>query len=243
MINVLVNGAFGRMGQLTTKAITAHPRLNLVGETSRGYELEKAIRDSSAQVVVDFTRPEIVFENAQRIIKANAHPVIGTSGLTQTQIIELQKECARKKLGGIIAPNFSLGAVLMMKYAVEISQYMPTVEIIETHHPGKIDSPSGTAIRTAELIAAAAPHINQPPHQTSETLAGARGTNYKNINIHSVRLPGHIADQQVVFGNTGETLQIMHATIDRECFMPGVCFACEKVVELEELVLGLEKIL
>lgn len=242
-INVLVNGAFGRMGQMTVKAISEHPNLKLVGQTGREYDLKKAIKDSHAQVVVDFTHPDAVLANTLNIIDAGAHPVIGTSGLKLDEIRTLQARCADLKLGGIIVPNFSLGAVLMMKYAKDIANYLPHVEIIEMHHDGKADCPSGTALRSAELIANATTTINNPNNPSQETIPGARGANHHGIPIHAIRLPGLLAHQQIIFGNTGETLTLRHDSIDRQCFMPGVCFACEKVVDLNSLVYGLEVIL
>lgn len=242
-IKVLVNGAFGRMGQMTTDAISKHPGLELVGQTGREYDLHQAIKDSKADVVVDFTDANAIYKNAQTIIEAGAHPVIGTSGLKAHEIIALQKQCAELKLGGLIAPNFSLGAVLMMKHAREIAKYFSHVEIIEMHHDGKIDSPSGTAVRTAELIADANANLNQPDKPNTETIPGARGATHHRIPIHAVRLPGLLAHQTVMFGGTGEALTIRHDSLDRACFMPGVCLACEKVMGLDYLAYGLEEIL
>lgn len=242
-IKVLVNGAFGRMGQLASQAIINHPHLELVGQTGREFNLKKSIEDCKAEVVVDFTHPLSVYANTETIIDAGARPVIGTSGLTSLQIEDLKKRCAQLKLGGIIAPNFSLGAVLMMKYAYEIAKYMPQVEIIEMHHEGKVDSPSGTALRSAELIAHSAGKINDMNNITHETIPHARGANYLNIPIHSVRLPGFLAQQQIIFGGTGETVTLQHSSIDRQCFMPGICLACEKVMKLDRLVCGLEELL
>lgn len=242
-IKVLVNGAFGRMGQNTTKAVEAHPGLKLVGQTGREYDLQAAIKDSGADVVIDFTHPDAVFANANAIIDAGARPVIGTTGLKPEQIRMLQEKCADLQRGGVIAPNFSLGGVLMMKYAKEIAKYISHVEIIELHHDGKADSPSGTALRTAEMLAEANSGINQPAKTSRETVPGARGANYHNIPIHAVRLPGLLAHQQIMFGSTGETLTLCHDSISRECFMPGVCLACEKVMQLNKLVYGLEEIL
>lgn len=242
-IKVLVNGAFGRMGQITVQTIAEHPTLELVGQTSREYPLSQSIKDSGAQVVIDFTHPDVVFANTNIIIDAGAHPVIGTSGLTQEQVRQLQDKCSKLDLGGIIAPNFSLGAILMMKYAREIAKWMPHVEIIEMHHERKADSPSGTAMRSAEIVASASEMINQPNNPQRETIPGARGANYHNIPIHAVRLPGFLAHQQIIFGNKGETLTLRHDSIDRQCFMPGVMLACEKVVALKQLVYGLEEIL
>lgn len=242
-INILVNGAFGRMGQLTAKAISQDPELSLVGQTGREYNLQQAIKDSKAQVVVDFTHPGSVFANTTAIIEAGAHPVIGTSGLTKEQIHLLQEKCAHLKLGGLIVPNFSLGAVLMMKYAREIIKYMPRVEIIEMHHENKADSPSGTALHSADLLADAITNINQPSHHTHETIPGARGADYRGIPIHAIRLPGLLAHQQIIFGNQGETVTMRHDSIDRQCFMPGVVLACKKVGKLDHLLYGLEEIL
>lgn len=242
-INVLVNGAFGRMGQITVKAIEEHPSFTLVGQTGREYDLKKSIEDSKAQVVIDFTEPDVVFQNTLTIIESGAHPVIGTSGLSMDQIHELQERCAKLKLGGIIAPNFSLGAVLMIKSAKEIAKYMPHVEIIEMHHEQKVDSPSGTAMRTAEMLANTIQGKKEPVKSEHESVPGARGANYRGITIHSVRLPGFLAHQQIIFGESGETLTLRHDAIDRQSFMPGVCLACTKVMEMDYLAYGLEEVL
>lgn len=242
-INVLVNGAFGKMGQITVKTLNDNSKFNLVGQTGREYDLGEAIKDSKAQVVIDFTHPSAVHANTLTILEAGARPVIGTSGLTRAQISALQQRCKDLKLGGLIVPNFSLGAVLMMKYAKEIARYMSNVEIIEYHHEQKADSPSGTAIRTADMLAEQVKSLNPRKNANTETIAGARGANYQNIPIHSIRLPGLLAHQQVIFGDTGETLSLRHDSIDRTCFMPGICLACEKVMTLDQLVYGLEEVL
>ena len=242
-INILVNGAFGRMGQITVKAVSEHSDFALVGQIGREYDLAKSIKDSHAHVVIDFTSPESVFTNTKIIIEAGARPVIGTTGLTLEQVRTLQALCANQKLGGIIAPNFSLGAVLMMKYAKEIVKYMPNVEIIEMHHDGKADSPSGTAMLSANLLADACKTVNQPTKPAHETLPHARGADLRGVPIHAIRLPGLLAYQQIIFGNTGETLTLSHNSIDRQCFMPGICLACEKVMQLDKLIYGLENLL
>jgi 4-hydroxy-tetrahydrodipicolinate reductase len=242
-LRILVNGAFGRMGQITTKTITAHPHFELVGQVGREYDLRQAIQDSKAQIVIDFTDPESVFTNTTTIIDSGAHPVIGTTGLTASQIQLLQERCQQLKLGGIIAPNFSLGAVLMMKHARDIVKYMPHVEIVEMHHDNKIDSPSGTALRSAEILANACNQINPIQKKFSETISGARGARHHHVPIHAIRLPGLLARQSIIFGNAGETLTLHHDSINRECFMPGICLACEKVPALDKLVYGLEEIL
>jgi 4-hydroxy-tetrahydrodipicolinate reductase len=242
-IKVLVNGAFGKMGQMTVQAITQQSRLELVGQVARGYDLANSIKDSKAQVVVDFTHPNAVYDNTRIIIESGAHPVIGTTGLKQEQIKSLQKQCADIQLGGIIAPNFSISAVLLMKYAQEIAGYLPEVEIIESHHPQKADSPSGSALYAAEMIAKSRGQQRLERPTLHETVPGARGADYKGIPIHALRLPGMLAHLEIIFGNTGETLTLRHDSIDRACFMPGVCLACEKVVSLKEMVYGLEHVI
>lgn len=242
-IRVLVNGAFGRMGQLTTKAITAHPNLELIGQTGREYDLKQAIKDSKADVVVDFTHPEAVFKNTEIILDAGARPVIGTTGLKSDQVKALQKIASAAKIGGVIAPNFSMGAVLVMKAAREMAKYMPHMEIIEMHHEAKIDSPSGTAMRAAEMMAESTSNPNALINELRETIPGARGAMLKGIPIHSVRLPGMLAHLEVLFGSPGETVTLRHDSIDRECYMPGICLACEKVMNIDRLAYGLEEIL
>lgn len=239
---IIINGANGKMGQLAVKTFTDHEAFTIVAETGKQHNLAAEIKKHAAQIVIDLTNADAVFKNTETIINNNAHPIIGTTGLLPNQIQELQKICSQKKLGGIIAPNFSLGAVLMMKYAKEIAKYFSEVEIIEMHHAGKLDSPSGTAIHTANLIAQNRTKI--PTDKSSrEIIPHARGAVQSKIQIHSVRLPGVIADQQVIFGGSGETLTLMHKTIDRQCFMPGIVLACEKVLALKELVVGLENVL
>ncbi len=243
-IRILINGAQGKMGQETVKAVSEHSKdFTLVAKTGKSDDLTKSIRDHKPQIVIDFTHADAAFKNTQTIIEAGAHPVIGTSGLLKNQIALLQKRCSELKLGGIIVPNFSLGAVLMMKCAKEIARHFSIVEIIEAHHAGKLDSPSGTAMRTAELITSSRTEEPLQPAHTKETLTGARGAKYGNIPIHSIRLPGIIANQEVIFGAPGETLSIKHTTIDRQCFMPGVLLACKKVMGLDKLVYGLEELM
>lgn len=241
-IRVLVNGAHGKMGQEAVKALQQASDLQLVGQTGKQDNLVDAIKTTNAQVVVDLTTANAAFDNSMAIINAGVHPVIGTTGLTAAQIGELQQHCAKKKLGGIIAPNFSIGAALMMHFADVAARFFPAVEIIELHHAGKADSPSGTALKTASVIAAKRENI-APPMPTHETVPGARGALSHNIPIHAVRLPGLVAGQEVLFGGPGETLSIRDNTIHREAFMPGLLLACKKVVDLHSLVYGLENIL
>ena len=242
-IRVLVNGAFGHMGRLSSLAIAADTRFSLVGQTGRTHPLATSIKDSAAEVVIDFTSSDSVFDNAKTIIEAGARPVIGTSGLTAEQMQVLRTLCEAKKRGGVIAPNFSLGAVLMIKYASEIVKYMPHVEILEMHRANKPDSPSGTAMHSAEKLAEACATVNQPAPPLTETIPHSRGANYNGIPIHAIRLPGLLAQQQIIFGNTGETLTLIHNSLDRKCFIPGVLLASEKVMTFDRLVCGLEGIL
>jgi 4-hydroxy-tetrahydrodipicolinate reductase len=241
-IRVLVNGAAGRMGQITVKTIKQDPAFNLVAETHSSNELRKSMLSSKADIAIDFTNAAAVFENAKSIILADVHPIIGTSGLLPEQIKELQNLCAEKNLGGIIAPNFCVGVLLMMRLAEQAAQYFPECEIIETHHEKKLDTPSATAIKTAELISAAR-KIAPSAKKVHETLTGARGAVKNQIPIHALRLPGFLAKQDVIFGHLGGNLMISHETIDRNAYMPGVLLACNKVTSLKKLVYGLENFL
>ncbi len=238
-IKVIVNGANGKMGKVTVDAIRADSDCDLVASLTREDDLGAAIKKHHADVVVDFTVPSVVFANSQTIIDNNARPVIGTTGLTLTQIETLQQQCAQKKLGGIIAPNFAIGAILMMKYAADAAKYVPDVEIIEMHHEKKIDAPSGTAAKTAEMIAQSK-NLQPATHSPEDA---ARGEHYHGTHIHSVRLPGLFAHQAVMFGGLGQTLTIRHDSTDRNAMMPGVVLACHKVMQLNELVYGLENVL
>lgn len=238
-IRVIVNGSKGRMGQETVKAVSNDPQLKLVAQCGRQDDLAKIIAETHADVVVDFTTPSSVYQNARTIIAANARPVIGTTGLSPEQICELKQLAKANNLSGIIAPTFSLGVVMMMKFAREAANHFPDVEIIELHHDNKKDAPSGTAIKTAEIISESRHEI--PVDKTeNEIIAGARGAIKNNIHIHSIRLPGLVAHQEIIFGGHCETLTIRHDSIHRESFMPGVLLACKKVMALHELVYGME---
>lgn len=241
-ITVLVAGAKGRMGREAVRAISLQEEMVLVGEVDKDDDLNLALKELAPQVVVDFTVPAAVFDNAKRVLSYNCRPVIGTSGLSLDQIKELQKIAKEKKIGGIVVPNFAIGAVLMMKFAAAAAKYLSDVEIIELHHAAKVDAPSATALRTAQMIeeSRAVDPIKRPER---ETVRGARGAESAGVKIHSVRLPGLIAHQEVIFGGSGQTLTIRHDSFDRSSFMPGVCLACKKVLELDQLVIGLEKIL
>lgn len=241
-IKVIVNGASGKMGSLACQTLRDHPNFEVVASLGRHDNLGKVIEQTHANIVVDLTRADCAYANAITIIEHCAHPVIGTTGLTDEQIQALQHQCESQQLGGIIVPNFSINAVLIMHCAAICARFQSEVEIIETHHQKKLDSPSGTAIKTADLIAAARVQPkNQLAHKAS--LPGARGATYQDINIHSLRLPGVVAKQEIIFGNTGETLTLAHECIDRSAYMPGLILACEGVQNLKTLYYGLEKLI
>ncbi|MFZ0219375.1 MAG: 4-hydroxy-tetrahydrodipicolinate reductase [Candidatus Aquirickettsiella sp.] len=241
-IRVLVNGAAGRMGQITAATIKQDAAFELVAETHSSDELKKSLLSSKAAIGIDFTNAAVVFENAKNIILAGVHPVIGTSGLLPEQIKELQHLCAEKNLGGIIAPNFCIGVLLMMRLAEQAAQFFPECEIIETHHEKKLDAPSATAIKTAELISSARKKLPSIK-KVHETLTSARGAVKNQVPIHALRLPGFLAKQDIIFGHLGGNLVIAHETIDRNAYMPGVLLACKKVMSLKKLVYGLENFL
>jgi 4-hydroxy-tetrahydrodipicolinate reductase len=242
LTRVIVNGANGKMGALACETLNAHPEFTLVAQLGRQDNLAQAIHDTQAQIVVDLTRADTVYQNSLTIINNGARPIIGTSGLLPEQVKDLTIKCEEQGLGGVIAPNFSISAVLMMLFAAKAAEYFSEVEIVETHHQQKLDAPSGTALKTAEMIAAAR---KAPKNRLNlkELIPGARGGTHCDISIHSLRLPGVLARQQVIFGNEGETLSITDDSISRNCFMPGIVLACQKVMALNGLVYGLEHLL
>jgi 4-hydroxy-tetrahydrodipicolinate reductase len=240
MINIIVNGAHGRMGKVTVEAIQQESSLTLVAALGRGDDLSSAITALRPDIVIDFTVPEVVFENAQKIIAGNACPIIGASGLSPEQIESLTKQCKEKTLGGLIAPNFSIGAILLQKMAAMAAAYFPDVELIEMHHPMKKDAPSGTAMKTAKIISTARKHAPAP---IATAPAPALGDRTRDVPIHSIRLPGLVAHEMAIFANPYETLTLRHDTLDRKCFMPGVLLACKKVMMLETMVYGLENLI
>ncbi len=217
----------------------------LVGQEACGVEvtndLELTLVESHADVLVDFTTPHAVMNNTKIAIQHGVRPVIGTTGMSPDEIEELDKLCREKKIGGIIAPNFSIGAILMMKFAAQAAKYMPHVEIIEYHGDQKLDAPSGTAVQTAEKIAAIREEFRQGNPQEKETIEAARGAYYDGFRIHSVRLPGVFAQQEVIFGGHGQTLKIRHDSYDRVGYMPGVNVAVKKAMKLDGIVYGFEK--
>jgi 4-hydroxy-tetrahydrodipicolinate reductase len=242
MIKVIVNGANGRMGKEAVNAIKNDAELELVAGCDYQDDLATIIKETGAQVVIDLTAASAGYKNTQTILNAGACPVIGTSGFQVDQVKELQALASNKQLGGLIAPNFSIGAVLMMQFATQAAKYFPNAEVIESHSPQKEESPSGTAIRTAELIATA--RVKSPIKcSDKELIEGARGAELHNVKIHSLRLPGIVAQQTVFFGGVSETLKIEHNSQHRESFMPGICLACKEVIKRNELLYGLEHLM
>ncbi len=243
MIKVIVNGCKGRMGIEVVKGVEGDPDLELAGQADLGDDLGKIIRETEADVVVDFTVPAARMDNFKTIAENNARPVVGTTGYTQEEIDELTRLCKEKNLGAVIAPNFALGGVLLMKFAAEASRYLAHAEIIELHHDKKEDYPSGTAVKTAQLMLAQRKRFNQDVNDKVAHMEGARGAETGGLRIHSVRLPGLMAHQEVIFGALGQTLTLRHDSISRESFMPGVILAVKKVMDSDRLIYGLENII
>jgi len=241
-IKVAVLGAKGRMGAQTVQAINDAPDLELSAALDLGDSLDQLV-STGTQVVVDFTHPDSVMANLEFAINHDISVVVGTTGFDDAKLATIKGWLsAHPKVGALIAPNFGLGAVLMMQFAASAAKYFESAEIIELHHPNKADAPSGTAKRTAELMTQARKEAKRPamPDATTDSMAGARGAMVGDIPVHSVRLRGLVAHQEVVLGDTGETLSIRHDSIDRTGFMPGVLLACRTVTSRPGLTFGLE---
>ena len=243
MIKVGVLGARGRMGSEVVKAVNDAADCELVAALDQGDSLE-ALVTNGAQVVVDFTTPDVVMANLEFLAKHNIHAVVGTTGFSDDRIAQLKTWLAANPEAGIlIAPNFAIGAVLMMEFAEKAAKFFESAEIIELHHPNKVDAPSGTAARTASLISDARKRANLSamPDATTTSLDGARGAKVGDVPVHSVRLRGLIAHQEVLFGGLGETLTIRHDSLDRAGFMPGVLLGVRQISSHPGLTVGLEK--
>ncbi len=262
-ISVVVAGAAGKMGREVVKAVLGEAALELVGAvdvrgrgTDAGVQaglppagieitndLEALLKEKRPQVLVDFSNPHAVLHNIYLALDNQVCPVVGTTGLTNEEIQAIESKAEAKGIGVFIAPNFALGAVLMMKFAQEAARYFPHVEIIEMHHDQKVDAPSGTSLRTADLILEQRSVFRQGAINEYEKVTGARGAEIGGIRVHSVRLPGYVAHEEVIFGGLGQLLTLRHDSINRECFMPGVLLAINKVIHLSGLVVGLEHLL
>ncbi|MFF8775182.1 4-hydroxy-tetrahydrodipicolinate reductase [Kitasatospora sp. NPDC015120] len=244
-LRVAVIGAKGRIGSEAVKAVEAAPDLELVASLGRGSDLAELTR-AGAQVAVELTHPDAVMGNLDHCLRHGIHVVTGTTGWTDERLATVRGLLDQApELGLLIAPNFSIGAILGMKFSQIAAKYFESVEVVELHHDGKADAPSGTAARTAQLIAAARAEAGRPPQQdpTTHSLPGARGADVDGVPVHSVRLRGLLAHQQVMFGDTGETLTIRHDSLHHSSFMPGILLGVRKVVETPGLTLGLEHFL
>jgi 4-hydroxy-tetrahydrodipicolinate reductase len=244
-IRVGVLGARGRMGSEVSRAVDASDDLELVAMVDQGDWLFN-IADAGAEVVVDFTTPDVVMDHVHWCIDQGINMVVGTSGFTESRYERVRQWLSHKpKLGVIVAPNFAVGAVLMMEFVARAARHFESVEIVEMHHPGKIDAPSGTALRTAEMVAAARAAAGQGsmPDATKEEMSGARGADILGVRVHSLRAAGLVAHQEVLLGTSGETLTIRHDSYDRQSFMPGVLLAIRSVVRRPGLTIGLGPLL
>jgi 4-hydroxy-tetrahydrodipicolinate reductase len=244
-IKVIVNGANGKMGAESVQAIQNDPLLDCVATSDAEDDLLSLVAQHQPHVVLDFTHPSVVYTNTKSMIEQGVHTVVGTTGLTQEQLTELDTLSRQKGVGCLVCPNFAIGAVLMMQFATKAAAYLKEVEILEYHHPYKADAPSGTAIKTVDMITDAHPDMNASLKDLNSTehIAGSKGGYYKNVPIHSVRLDSYIASQEVLMAGAGQRLTLRHDSIDRSSFMPGVCLAIQKVGGLTGLTYGLEHIL
>ncbi|MEH7437201.1 4-hydroxy-tetrahydrodipicolinate reductase [Neobacillus drentensis] len=264
IVKIIIAGPRGRMGSEAVKLVTNTEQFELVAVLDHKFDgmmlsdiegfqsissvpvytdIVKCLETIEADVLIDLTTPEVGMYHAKTALEYNVRPVVGTTGFSKGNLDELQQICEEKKLGCIIAPNFAIGAVLMMKFSQMAAKYFNDVEIIEMHHDQKLDAPSGTAVKTAEMISAVRAAKRQGHPNEKETLPGARGAEFDGMHVHSVRLPGLVAHQQVLFGSDGQTLTIRHDSYNRSSFMSGVKVAVESVMKNPSFVYGLENIL
>ncbi|GAB1304344.1 4-hydroxy-tetrahydrodipicolinate reductase [Bacillus altitudinis] len=261
-IKVVIAGARGRMGIEAVKLAEETSHFELVAALDHTHEGKKlsdvihttsdapiytdidvCLSETAPDVLIDLTTPEIGKVHTKKALEHGVRPVVGTTGFSEDDLKELQQLTEEKGIGCIIAPNFAVGAVLMMKFAKMAANYFPDVEIIELHHDKKLDAPSGTGLKTAEMIAEVRESKKQGHPEEKELIEGARGADYDGIRLHSVRLPGMIAHQEVLFGMDGQTLTIRHDSYNRASFMSGVKLSVEQVMHIDQLVYGLENII
>jgi 4-hydroxy-tetrahydrodipicolinate reductase len=242
-MRVGVLGAKGKVGSTMVQAVHAAGDLTLSAEVDAGDPLSLLV-DGDTEVVIDFTHPDVVMDNLKFLIDNGIHAVVGTTGFTDERLAQVQSWLDAKPGGAVlIAPNFAIGAVLSMRFAQEAARFFESVEVIELHHPNKADAPSGTAARTARLIAEARKGLPPNPDATTTGLPGARGADIDGIPVHSVRLAGLVAHQEVLLGTQGETLTIRHDSTDRSSFVPGVLLAVRHIGERPGLTVGIEPLL
>jgi len=263
VIRVMVSGANGRMGREVLLALSRDPECEIVaavdlktagedigeilGMGKSGVkvepDLEASILCHRPQIMVDFTHPKAVVGNVMTALRNGVIPVVGTTGITEADLAMIRAYCEESVATCFICPNFSIGAVLMMRFAQEAARYLPHCEIIEMHHDQKLDAPSGTALLTAKMIAGERGCLKQGHPGEEEKIPGSRGAEYDGFRIHSIRLPGYVAHQEVIFGGVGQILTIRHDSLSRESFMPGVVLACKKIIGHKGLVVGLDQLL
>jgi 4-hydroxy-tetrahydrodipicolinate reductase len=244
-IRVGVLGARGRVGTEVCKAVDTADDMELVAMVDAGDWMFN-VADAGAEVVVDFTHPDVVMDNVRFCVDQGIHAVVGTTGFDDSRLAQVRGWLVPKPdLGVLIAPNFAIGAILSMRFAAMAARFYESVEVVELHHPRKADAPSGTAARTAALIAAARAEagMGPPPDATTRGLPGARGSDVEGVRVHAVRLSGLVAHQEVLLGTEGETLTIRHDTLDRSSFMPGVLLAVRSILDRPGLTVGLEPLL
>ena len=262
-VKIVVAGPRGRMGREAVQLVMDTDYYELAGVIDRKYDgmrlgeiegfpnsdapvytdFEKCLQDVEPDVLIDLTTPEVGMFHTKTALNYKVRPVVGTTGFTKDDLMELEQLCNEQETGCIIAPNFAVGAVLMMKFSQMAAKYFTDVEIIELHHDKKLDAPSGTAVKTAQMISEVRKAKVQGHPEEKEAIEGARGADYDGMHIHSVRLPGLIAHQQVMFGADGQTLTIRHDSYNRNSFMSGVKLAVDTVMKVDSFVYGLEKII
>lgn len=261
-IKVAVNGALGRMGKEVVRAVLKEPEIELVAaidlkgsggdigpavgleplQVNVAQDLNRVLEETKPHVLVDFTSPYTVMQNIETALAHRVRPVVGTTGITESDLEKIKALSAASETSVLIAPNFAIGAILMMHFAVQAAKYLPEVEIIELHNDKKTDAPSGTAIKTAEMILKTRRQAAKRKDGL-EKITGARGGDLEGIRIHSVRLPGFVAHQEVIFGGNGQTLTIRHDSTDRSSFMPGVIWGIKEIMKREGVIYGLENLL
>lgn len=262
-VKIVIAGPRGRMGREAVQLVLNTNEYELAGVVDRKYEgmklgevegfpesdaviytdFEKCLQEVEPDVLIDLTTPEVGMYHTKTALQYKVRPVVGTTGFSKEDLKELEQLCSEQETGCIIAPNFAVGAVLMMKFSQMAAKYFSDVEIIELHHDQKLDAPSGTAVKTAQMISEVRDSKTQGHADEKETLQGARGADYEGMHIHSVRLPGLIAHQQVMFGADGQTLTIRHDSYNRSSFMSGVKLAVDTVMKMDSFVYGLENII
>lgn len=263
MKKIVVSGANGRMGREVVKMVLKKEDVELVGgcdieniaknivelvgasgkKVMLRRDLLQILSEKEVDLVIDFSTPVVVMENIRKVLSTGTDMIVGTTGITDSDLEEISEIAKESNANILIAPNFAVGAVLMMQFAKKAAEYMDDVEIVELHHDKKIDSPSGTSLKTADLIKGNMKKDENSDKEELEKIAGARGAKKDGINIHSIRLPGLVAHQEVIFGSRGQSLKIRHDSYDRSSFMTGVALAIDKIDDLAGLVYGLEHII